>query len=112
MICARRHPSVVLSIALAAIVWSGASAEEVSTSPGKLQTPEQIHFFETKIRPVLAANCFKCHGEEKQEENLRLDSRAAALAGGDPGPAVVPRQPGGRLLVQASNHLDDPEMPP
>ena len=33
-------------------------------------------WFETHIRPVLAAKCLKCHGNEKQEANLRLDSLA------------------------------------
>src|SRR4051812_29840288 len=53
-------------------------------------TDEQAHFFETKIRPVLVDSCLKCHGPDKPKSNLRLDSRAAALAGGDQGAAVVP----------------------
>ena len=109
---ARLHPPVFLLISLAAIVYSAARAEEGSAAAAKSPTPEQIRFFETKIRPVLAENCFKCHGEEKQEENLRLDSPAAALAGGDRGPAIVPGKPDESLLVKAINHLDDLEMPP
>ena len=27
-------------------------------------TPEQIAFFETKIRPVLAQHCYGCHSAE------------------------------------------------
>ena len=42
-------------------------------------TPDQVRFFETKVRPVLAENCFKCHGPEKQKGGLRLDSKAAHL---------------------------------
>ena len=34
---------------------------------------ERIEFFERKIRPVLAANCFECHGPKKQDSDLRLD---------------------------------------
>src|SRR5919201_6453660 len=33
-------------------------------------------FFETEVRPVLAANCYRCHGPEKQKAGLRLDTRA------------------------------------
>src|SRR5687768_13575436 len=33
---------------------------------------EDLEFFEKKIRPLLAANCFECHGEKKQEAGLRL----------------------------------------
>ena len=38
-------------------------------------------FFEAKVRPVLAANCYQCHGAKKQEGDLRLDSREAAMKG-------------------------------
>jgi cytochrome c553 len=32
--------------------------------------------FETSVRPVLAANCYDCHGEERMG-GLRVDSREA-----------------------------------
>src|SRR4051812_4918750 len=35
--------------------------------------PKAETFFETKVRPVLAENCFKCHGDTKQKGGLRLD---------------------------------------
>ena len=40
-------------------------------------------------RAVIAARCIECHGPETQESNLRLDSRAGLLKGGDFGPAIV-----------------------
>jgi hypothetical protein len=76
-------------------------------------TPEQIQFFESKVRPVLVENCVKCHGPDKQKGHLRLDSRAGALAGGDLGPAIVPGKPDESLLVSAIGHGDDQlKMPP
>jgi mono/diheme cytochrome c family protein len=70
-------------------------------------------FFETKVRPVLAENCFKCHGEQKQKGGLRLDSRSAILTGGDRGPAIVAGSPDTSLLVRAVRHADpDLQMPP
>ncbi|MHC5540251.1 c-type cytochrome domain-containing protein, partial [Singulisphaera rosea] len=45
----------------------------------------QVEFFEKQIRPVLVERCQSCHGPEKQKGGLRLDSRAALLAGGDSG---------------------------
>ncbi|HEX8521248.1 MAG TPA: PSD1 and planctomycete cytochrome C domain-containing protein [Tepidisphaeraceae bacterium] len=49
-------------------------------------------FFETKIRPVLVEQCYKCHSSTaaKLKGNLKLDSREGILKGGDVGPAVVP----------------------
>ena len=42
-------------------------------------------FFETKIRPVLVEKCIACHGSSKQTSGLRMDTRAAMIAGGDSG---------------------------
>src|SRR6266481_699322 len=76
-------------------------------------TPEQERLFEEKVRPLLAANCWECHGAKKQESGLRLDSRPAVIEGGDSGErAVVPGDPERSLLVKAINHLGEYHMPP
>ncbi len=69
-------------------------------------------FFENKIRPVLIDKCQKCHGSEKQQGGLRVDSRAALLKGGDSGPSVVPGKIGQGSLAGALNHNGDLKMPP
>ena len=46
---------------------------------------DQIEFFETSIRPVLAENCVECHGALKAESGVRLDERAEALKAVDGG---------------------------
>jgi hypothetical protein len=74
-------------------------------------TPEQAAFFETKVRPLLSERCFGCHGPDKQKSGLRLDSRAAMLAGGDSGAAIEPGSPESSLLVDAVNYRSL-EMPP
>src|SRR5206468_1164706 len=43
--------------------------------------PKEIDFFESKVRPVLADQCFRCHSGEKHKGGLRLDSRAADGSG-------------------------------
>ncbi len=71
-----------------------------------------MQFFETKVRPVLAENCFRCHGAKKHRGDLRLDSRAAMLEGGGRGPAIVPGHPEKSLLIKAIGHTDkDLKMP-
>ncbi len=72
---------------------------------------EQLKFFESQVRPLLASKCVSCHGAEKQKGELRLDSRAAVLKGGESGPAVVPGRPEESLLIEAINY-DSFEMPP
>lgn len=69
--------------------------------------------FVEDVWPLLEAKCVVCHGPEKQEANLRLDSWAAAKAGGDRGAAIVAGDVEQSLLVQAISFRDpDLEMPP
>jgi hypothetical protein len=75
-------------------------------------TPAQAEFFEKTVRPILANNCLKCHGPDKQKGGLRLDSRDAILRGGESGPAAVAGKPQDSLLVKAVNHKDELRMPP
>jgi hypothetical protein len=99
------HRGTFLCIGL--VVWANPRALAEDKQPAS-----QDDFFEKSVRPVLSANCFKCHGPEKQENNLRLDSRAAILQGGKTGPAVVPGRPEESLLVAAIRYDDKPRMPP
>ena len=69
-------------------------------------------FFERDVRPILVAKCLACHGPRKQESGLRLDSRAAVLAGGDRGPAVDVKRVDRSLLLRAIRHGGELEMPP
>ena len=68
--------------------------------------------FEKKVRPVLANNCWACHRQSAMG-GLRLDARDTILKGGKSGPAVVPGNPQGSLLIQAVTHSHDRlKMPP
>ncbi len=60
-------------------------------------TPE---FFETKIRPVLANNCFGCHTNTAMG-GLRLDSPEALAKGGKRGAAIVAGDPDKSPLIAA-----------
>ena len=100
-----RHASVL--VAILNLSAPGLRAEEI--------TKEQTEFFETKIRPVLADNCYRCHSADagKDKGGLTLDSRDAMLKGGETSPAVVPGQPEKSLLIKAIGYLDaDLQMPP
>jgi hypothetical protein len=67
-------------------------------------TTAQLEFFEKKIRPVLAGECYECHGAQKRKGGLRLDYRDGVLKGGDTGPAIVPGDAKKSLLIQAITH--------
>jgi cytochrome c553 len=100
-------------------VWGGAlfglaeTATASAAPPARSGRAAAEAFFESKVRPVLAGSCVSCHGAKKQRGDLRLDSRAALLKGGEHGPAVVPGDPDRSLLVQAVRHNhEDVKMPP
>ena len=101
---------------LAALVLVPVVAGDAAEPPAALATAptlDQEEFFEKKVRPILAARCLDCHGPKKEESGFRLDSRQAALDGGDSGErAVVPGEPDRSLLVKAINHTGDIHMPP
>jgi hypothetical protein len=74
----------------------------------------RIDFFEAKIRPLLAGHCYNCHSADTNSQGgLRVDDRNGLLAGGGRGPAVVPGDPEGSLLVRAVRRTHDQvKMPP
>jgi hypothetical protein len=80
--------------------------------PARPVAPREADFFEARVRPLLAEYCWNCHGPDKQRAGLRLDARAAVLRGGDSGPAVVPGDPDGSLLVKAVRRAGELKMPP
>jgi len=52
------------------------------------------------IKPILAKNCYACHGAKMQQRGLRLDTAAAILKGSGSGPAVVPGKSAESRLIQ------------
>ena len=76
---------------------------------------EEFHFFESKVRPLLVARCYKCHSEEsgRKEAGLSLDSRESVLVGGVRGPALVVGKPEESLIAIAVSYRNaELQMPP
>lgn len=83
------------------------------TDAGRLSAQETAaEFFEKKIRPALVEHCVRCHGEDKVQGGLRLDTREGWQTGGDSGHAIVAGDDQS-LLLQAIEYDDiSLEMPP
>ena len=80
--------------------------------PGPLHADEAANHFESKVRPVLIANCYACHTKARKG-GLRLDSREAILKGGKSGPAIEVGNPKNSLLIQAISRTHQRlKMPP
>jgi hypothetical protein len=66
--------------------------------------------FNRDVRPILADNCFRCHGpdDKARQANLRLDNRAAATA-----KVIVPGKSATSEFVQRISAADEAKrMPP
>ena len=69
-------------------------------SPSQAARPSQVIDFDRDVKLTLESFCVPCHGPEKQEGQLRLDSEAAILRGGVSGEVVVPGNSPESLLVK------------
>jgi cytochrome c553 len=67
-------------------------------------------FFENEVRPILANNCYSCHGDATSG-GLKLDSREALLKGGEHGPVLVPGDPSKSLIITAVHQTTALKMP-
>src|SRR5262245_57857135 len=98
----KRHPAILAALLSAWLVPAGRGAERID--------------FQRDIRPILAENCFKCHGpdDKARKAKLRLDLRTTALEGGRSGAAaVVPGKPDASELVRRISSTEETEvMPP
>lgn len=75
-------------------------------------TPEQVALYEKEVKPLLEANCLRCHGGEKTRGGLKLTSRESVLKGGDLGPAVDLANLEKSRILHAVRWENDLEMPP
>jgi hypothetical protein len=88
------------------------SAAEVDITRLPPPAATQIDFARD-IKPILEANCLRCHGAEKPKSKFRLDSREAALKGGDEGVDILPGNSARSPLIHYVAYLvEDTEMPP
>lgn len=83
------------------MLFSSASAQDAT------------EFFEMRIRPILAQECYECHSEAtKAKAGLLLDSREGWQKGSDSGAVIIPGDPDSSLLLQTISHeIEDVEMP-
>ncbi len=76
--------------------------------------PAKLEFFEKKIRPVLARNCYACHSAEAKTRmgGLSLDTRQGIRDGGQRGHAVVPNDLDASLVMGVLAYDGKLKMPP
>ena len=102
--------SAIVGFAGAVLVGWGAVSVRAAEDASK---PE---FYTARVKPILDANCARCHGGLNRRGGLNMATRESLLKGGHSGPALVPGEPEKSLLVKLIRHegpADDPkDMPP
>ena len=68
--------------------------------------------FYRDVYPFLKTNCISCHNKTTTKADLNMETPALMKKGGENGPGIVPGKSAESLIVQASLHQHDMEMPP
>lgn len=92
-----------------------ASAVPVRPSAKTDYSAADLEFFEKKVRPVLAQNCYECHSRAsgKSYGGLALDSRQSMLKGGLGSSALIAGDPEKSRIIEAVKYQKaGMQMPP
>jgi mono/diheme cytochrome c family protein len=110
----RAVPAALLPCAVC-LVLTGCGSEPqgaVRDTGGEAKSEKAVDYLRD-VKPILAKNCFQCHGPDKQQAKLRLDTRTFMLKGGKTGPALVAGHSDESRLIDAVTHAAGaPAMPP
>lgn len=68
--------------------------------------------FYRDVYPFLKTNCISCHNKTTTKADLNMETPELIAKGGENGPALVPGKSAESLIVKASIHTKDMEMPP
>src|SRR5262245_58209908 len=81
--------------------------------PAAAPLPAKVDF-NRDIRPILADDCYACHGPDKakRKANLRLDTREGLFAAAEDMPVVTPGHPGRSELFRRITTADKNERMP
>ena len=102
--------AVVSAVAWLSIAFS--ATPEIDASKLPPAATNNIDFARD-VKPIFDASCIRCHGPVKPKSGFRLDSRVAALKGGDNGVDIVPGNSAKSPLIHFTAQLvEDMEMPP
>jgi hypothetical protein len=92
------------------ISWAVLTALMVVVALQHRSAAQKTPLTEKDILPIVQ-RCFQCHGEGLQMSGLDLHTRAGMLKGGATGPAIIPGDSAGSLVVKRVAGEVQPVMP-
>lgn len=87
---------------LACLTLLGASASVLA---------EELEYYRD-VYPFLKDNCISCHNKTTTKADLNMETPELMMKGGESGPSLIPGKSAESLVVIASLHQQDMEMPP
>ena len=106
----RYLPGLAIAV-LTAIPVAWASLQAQKPAPGPQTAVAPIDFVRD-IQPILQNTCYECHGPKKTKADLRLDSPAGIMKGGETGAIIVAGNSERSLIVRRVLGLDDEDRMP
>src|SRR5215211_6551427 len=100
--------AVMLAVAALSLSPCRGQAKEPASQPAKID-------FDREVRPILADNCYECHGpdEKARKAKLRLDTREGAFRVRDGESVITPGKSAESELIKRITSTDpDEHMPP
>ncbi len=98
--------------ATAAMTGSAHVAAQAAAGPA----PASMEFYNTRVKPIFQANCYRCHGGINRRGGFAMDTQAGMAQGGHDGAVIKPGHPEQSLLIALIRHegpANDPmPMPP
>lgn len=94
-------------------ISSTGAGNDASQTAGEAHVDRNT-FYGARVQPILATNCYSCHGADKQRGEFRLDSYNALMRGGKHGLAIKAGDVQGSLLFHRITlpQTNDDAMPP
>jgi len=76
-----------------------------------LALADDLEFYRD-VYPFLKGNCISCHNKTTTKADLNMETPELMIKGGESGPSLIPGKSAESLIVAASLHAKDMEMPP
>jgi mono/diheme cytochrome c family protein len=104
---------ILLTAGIAAVLGAIQAASPQASPQIKPPQVKKVKIdYQRDIAPLFQTRCYSCHGPALQTNGLRLDVRAAAMAGGVSGPSIQPGNSAESRLIELVSGTGKIAMPP
>ena len=109
----RLSAQTLICVGIGILCFPTTSARADGLDLSKLPPPATTTIdFVKDVQPILAKNCYSCHGPTRQKAELRWDVKVIALKGGEHGPDIIPGKSAESRMIQLVAALNPEQVMP